>query len=391
MAKRLTQITVDKVKPSTKRIEIADAARPGLYLVVQPSGRKSWAFRYRRTSDRKSRKLTFPFVSIMEAHKLAQDALAKVVAGGDPASKSGEGSKLFGDVYQQFVIWYVDAKNKPSTASETKRILLKDAVAYWGNRDIRSIGRADILDALDRIADRGGPIAANRYLACVRRIFNWAIERGLIEKSPTAGIKKPASETPRERVLGDDEVRRVLAATDAIGYPFGAVVQLLLLTGQRLGEVSGMRWDELDLDKREWHLPAERTKNRKPHIVPLSAGVLEIINRVPRVDTRFVFSARTGKSISGFSVVKAKIDEASGVSGWTLHDLRRTAASGMQRLGVSSEVVDKALNHVSGSFAGIKGVYQRHDFADEKRKALEAWASFILAEPASNVVALVRP
>jgi integrase len=386
MAKRLTPIGIEKVKPGSKRIEIPDAARPGLYLVVQPTGRKSWAFRYRRKSDGKSRKLSFPFVSLAEAHKLAQAALDKVASGGDPASKDGDGSKLYGDVMEQFIARYLKANCKASTATEVARMLAKDTLPYWRDRDIRSIGKADVLDVLDRIVDRGGHITANRTLAAMKGLFGWSVERGLIEVSPAAKVKKPSGENQRDRVLSDEEARLVWNVAGEESYPFGSVVQLLLLTGQRLGEVAGMQWDELDLDKKEWRLPLERTKNSKPHLVPLSDAAMAVIKSVPPVDARFVFSAVPGKSIVGFAKIKHRLDRVTGIEGWVLHDLRRTVATGLQKLGVALPVTESVLNHASGSRSGIVGVYQRHDYADEKRKALDAWASFILAEPA-NVVA----
>jgi integrase len=268
---------------------------------------------------------------------------------------------------------------------EIRRLLTKDALPYWRNKDIRTITKSDVLDALDRISDRS-PTAANRFLAHLRHMFNWAVGRSIIDASPITGIKKPSTETPRDRILADDEVRRVWSAAGEIAYPHGSVVQLLLLTGQRLGEVSGMKWSELDIDKKEWNLPAGRCKNGKPHTVPLSDAAVAIIKGTPHTDAH-LFSLRAGKSLSSFDRSKRRLDAMTGITGWVLHDLRRTVASGMQRLGVSLPVIEKVLNHTSGSFRGIVAVYQRHDFADEKRKALEAWASFILAKPA-NVVAL---
>jgi integrase len=382
MAKRLTQLSIDHIKPGKTRMEIPDAGVPGLYLVVQPSGRKSWAVRYRRKGDRKSRKLTFDYMSLALVHKLAREAIDKVALGGDPASKDGAGSKLFGDVFDQYMLRHVTPNCK--SHREIRRVITKDALPLWRGKDIRTITKSDVLDALDRVSDRGG-ISANRLLAHLKGMFNWAVDRSIIDASPVTGIKKPATETARDRILNDDEVRRVLSAAGEIAYPHGSVVQLLLLTGQRLGEVSGMKWSEVDLDKKEWNLPAERCKNGKPHTVPLSDAAVAIIKSAPHIDAH-VFSATPGKSISSFDRSKRHLDKLTGISGWVLHDLRRTVASGMQRLGVSLPVIEKVLNHTSGSFRGIVAVYQRHDFADEKRKALEAWASFILAEPDDVVV-----
>ena len=188
----------------------------------------------------------------------------------------------------------------------------------------------------------------------------------------------PGSETARDRVLTDDELAAVWQAATEQGGHFASVVKLLILTGQRRNEVAGMEWKELDLRAKIWKLPRGRVKNDSGHEVPLSAPALAVIDSVPRVSGRQLLFTTTGSTpISGFSKVKQQIDEASGVEDWTLHDLRRTAASGMARLGVSLPVIEKILNHSSGSFRGVVGVYQRHSFADEKRAALDLWGAHV--------------
>ena len=194
-------------------------------------------------------------------------------------------------------------------------------------------------------------------------------------------------------------------ACDGIGYPSGSFAQLLLLTGQRRSEVAGMTYREVDIAGRLWVIPGERTKNGKPHEVPLSPTAGSILEMAPHVktDKGYVFTTRADKHVRGYSQAKAAIDKAmlavareeiskAEIPRWTFHDLRRTAASGMARLGIALPVIEKVLNHSSGSFAGIVGVYQRHDFSDEKRKALDAWASFVMSvvegKPGSNVVAI---
>jgi integrase len=214
----------------------------------------------------------------------------------------------------------------------------------------------------------------NQILKLVSKFFNWCVDADILAVSPAAGIKKPFAERSRDRVLTDDELQAVWRAADSIGYPFGTIVQLLALTGQRRGEVAGMRWDEIEGDL--WTLPKERTKNGRLHTVPLSRRAMAIIEGAPRISD-FVFSANGEKSVSGFASPKHLIDGLAGVTDWRLHDLRRTTASGMARLGINLPVIEKVLNHVSGSFAGIVGVYQRHEFADEKRQALQQWADYV--------------
>jgi integrase len=175
------------------------------------------------------------------------------------------------------------------------------------------------------------------------------------------------------------------------------MIQLLLLTGQRRTEVAGIRWSEIDLDKAEWTIPGTRTKNGEPHSVPLSDMALGIIKSLPRIKSNqgFLFTTTSETHVTGYSRAKADLDKGIAREGgdlprWTLHDLRRTTASGMARLGINLPVIEKVLNHTSGSFAGIVGVYQRHHFSDEKRNALETWARFVqsLLTPSENVVQL---
>ena len=189
------------------------------------------------------------------------------------------------------------------------------------------------------------------------------------------GLKKLHKDKSRERVLTDDELRRVWLAADKLGYPFGVFVKLAILTGQRRSEIAGMRRDELR--DGNWTLPGTRTKNGRVHVVPLSRQAAELIDQQPCVSDQFVFSSLGDKPISGFHNAKATLDRISNVADWTVHDLRRTTASGMARLGESLVVIEKVLNHVSGSLAGIVGVYQRHEFAVEKRAALQQWADHV--------------
>jgi integrase len=210
----------------------------------------------------------------------------------------------------------------------------------------------------------------------------WAIARGLIDTNRCAGIKPPAAEKSRDRVLSDGELKAVWHACERLGWPFGPLIQLLILTGQRRDEVGSMRWAELDLAGRLWQLPKERTKNNVAHPVSLAPRAAAILEAMPRIagEQDFVFTTNGKTAASEFSRAKARIDKAlPDMPHWTLHDLRRTAASGMARLGVQLPVIEKVLNHVSGSFAGIVGVYQHHAFTDEKRQALEAWAQHVEA------------
>ena len=394
MAKKLTALKVEQARANPhKRIEIPDAGKPGLYLVIQPSKKKSWAVRYRFRGQAK--KLTLDgFPSLGTARKLAQDALDAVAEGSDPAAEkrakkyADTSSDLFSAVAADFVERHAKRNTRASSVRLTEQWLNKDVLPRWGNKRIQDITKRDVLDLLDAVIDRGGGLSANRVLAVIRKLFNWAVQRGVITVSPVAGIKPPLAEQSRDRILTDDEIRWLWLACEKVGYPFGSMAKLLLLSGQRRNEVAGMTWGEIDLDKKLWTLPGGRTKNDEAHEVPLSeAGARGhcIVAAHQKRQGLSVHDKRQDSRFSGYSRAKAVIDKAMldiareergdiEIPRWTFHDLRRTAVSGMARLGISLPVIEKTVNHSSGSFAGIVGVYQRHSFADEKRNALEAWA-----------------
>ena len=393
MAKALTVRTIDTLATPEARREVPDGLLRGLYLVLQPSGARSWAVRYRNAAGtpRKHTLGTYPAIDLRSARELAQQALIEVAKGSDPAADrkaARTGAKVPTDrdlvekVAEQFIERYAKANTK--SWPEAKRILDREVVAHWRGRHLAAIGRADVHELLDGVVDRGSPVMANRVLAALRKMCAWSVDRGIIAASPCTGIKAPTAERSRDRVLSDDELRGVWTACDAIGWPFGALVKLLFLTGARRDEVGKMRWSELDLDGKTWTLPRERAKNGVAHVVPLSEPVLAIITALPRIgDSDYVFTVTGKTAVSGFSNAKERIDallaaaHAEPVPAWVFHDLRRTCATGLARLGTALPVVERVLNHVSGSFGGIVGVYQKHGFVDEKRHALTAWATFV--------------
>jgi integrase len=387
----LTDAAVRKKKSDPrKRVELHDGH--GLYLVIQPSGAKSWAYRYRVGG--KSRKLTlgsFPAIDVGEARNLSSAAAVSVKRGGDPAverSLAAAADDSFEVVARLFVERYARPKNRSwkqvarwlGLTAEGDKLLLtgNGAIAAWGDRKIGDITKADVIRFLDRIVDRGSPIAANRTLAVLRKLFNWAEGRYGLVSNPCHRVEMPGTEKARDRVLTDKELKAIWRGAVKVGGSFVGVVQLLMLTGQRRNEVAGMEWRELDTANRLWKLPRGRVKNDSGHEVPLSAEALKVISGVPHIHgQQLLFTYNGTNPLSGFSVIKAAIDEACGVKDWTFHDLRRTMASGMARLGVSLPVIEKILNHTSGSFRGIVGVYQRHSFADEKRAALDLWGAHV--------------
>jgi integrase len=424
MAKQLTALAVDNLKPTEKRREVPDGKIGGLFMIVQPSGAKSWALRYRIAG--RPRKFTigaYPKVDLATARKGAQEAAGDIAGGIDPASRkrasrlaqiaANSTARNIETITGSFVQKHLAKKTKPSWAKEAERLLRVEIVGKWGKRNLAEITRTDVRRLLDDIAERA-PITANRTLAVFRKLCNWAVSQQLILASPCTGIEAPSDEHSRERVLGDDEIRLAWRAFDQVGWPFGPIGKLLLLTGARRDEVAGMHWAEIDFAKRTWMLPRERTKNSRPHAIPLCDAAIRVLESVPRIGDGkggLVFTSTGATAVSGFSRAKAAIDAAmvrirredAKVRGddpetipaqekWVLHDLRRTVATNLQKLGVRLEVTEAVLNHVSGSRAGIVGVYQRHEYSAEKRAALDAWARYldviVSGLRAGNIVAL---
>jgi len=396
---RLTVKTVEAMRPGADRREIPDGHMPGLYLIVQPSGARSWAVRYRHHGQSRKHTLgSYPAIDLKAARALAGKALRAVAEGRDPGREKFLARTAKADsvdhVVEEFLERHVRRSNRPRTVQGTERLLRQHVLPHWRGRLMHEITRRDVLDILDRVVDGGAPIAANRVHAAVRKFFNWAVARDILAASPCAGVKPPTAERARDRVLSDVELRFVWQATDKLSGTFGPLVKLLALTGQRRDEVARMRWDELDLDARLWTLPAERTKNSKPHEIPLSNAALAALQNVPNIaGSPFVFATNGGASpVSGYSDGKRRLDALlpADMPAWRLHDLRRTCASGLARLGINLPVIEKVLNHSSGSFAGIVGVYQKHSFADEKRQALEAWGRHVDSLVSRSKVARIR-
>jgi integrase len=380
----LTTRTVETIKPTAKRDEIPDRHLPGLYLVVQPSGAKSWAVRYRHGGV--SRKHTigpYPRIDLKHARTLAMKALRAVAEGRDPGRERAQQRDAAPDtvaaIAKKFIELHCKRKNRPRTAAETERLLVVHVLPRWRHRLLSDITRRDVLDLLDRIVESGRPIGANRVYSAVRKLFNWAVARDIIPSSPCMGVRPPTTERSRDRVLDDVELRLVWQAADELGGPFGGLVKLLILTGQRRDEVARMRWDELDLDARLWTLAARRVKNNKAHTVPLSERALGVLTTLPRIAGDFVLTTNGESPSSAYSKNKLKLDAllSSDMPPWRLHDLRRTLASGLARLGINLPVIEKVLNHSSGSFAGIVAVYQKHSFDAEKRDALNRWGAHV--------------
>src|SRR5262245_32335858 len=239
MGRGLTVRAIEAIQPPAARHEIADRYLSGLYLVVQPTtGAKSWAIRYRHNGA--TRKLTlgaYPAIDLKAARELGSKALRLVAEGHDPGEEKAQARAKRPDsidrVVEQFLERHCRRVNRPKTAYETERLLRRHVLPRWHGRNIDSITRRDVLDVLDRIVDSGASIEANRALAAVRKLFNWALSRDIIASSPCAGVKPPSAEQSRDRVMSDDELRLVWKAADEIGFPFGSIIKLLVCLGPR--------------------------------------------------------------------------------------------------------------------------------------------------------------
>jgi len=260
------------------------------------------------------------------------------------------------------------------SAGEISRLLRREIGKPWASRSIHQISKRDVIEIVAAIEQRGAPAAANKTLKSIKTFMSWCVGRAIIEKSPADGIPLPSKETARDRVLTDEELAEVILAARRMGEPYGGIVEFLALTGQRREEVAQMQWEEVDVTQRLWTIPKARAKNKKLHFVQLSDQAFAVLKRQTQ-EGPLVFSVLGQRPFQDFSNAKRELDRLSGVTGWRIHDLRRTCVSGMARLGIAPHVADKILNHQTGTISGVAAVYQRHDFMAERKEALEQWGA----------------
>lgn len=243
-----------------------------------------------------------------------------------------------------------------------------------GSRPLAELRRRDLNELTAAIADSGRRSAALKTREVAKQIANWANDEDLAERNPFLGGRNPIRREDRSRVLSVDEIAALWRAWQTMGPPLGTFMQFALVTAQRRGEIATMEEAELDLRGRLWTIPGEKAKNRRAHLVPLSALAVEILLGVPKLDGRFVWSTRAGTRISGFSKAKTRATRLAGVAHWRIHDLRRTAATRLAELGIAHPVVSKLLNHSPRGVMGVTSIYNRHEYLEERREALERWA-----------------
>jgi integrase len=401
MGTKITKQVVDRTTPDNKEKWIWDTEVKGFGLRVRSNGRKVYVVEYRpgdggRTAPK--RRYTIgthgsPWTA-NAARAEAQRILGLVRAGHDPMEERKKSRQKNNQTVAALITEFIEkyAKEKQRSWKETERVLEKDVIPAIGSKDISNVTRQDIVQLLDRVAKRG-PVMANRTLAYFRRFFNWCVERGHVAQNPCSGLKPPGQTSSRDRVLTDGELVEVWHAAASQGYPFGDIVRLLILTAQRKNEVAGMRWEELDLERKTWTIPAERAKNKRRHEVPLTDTALKIVHGITKLnDCPFVFS-KTGKTpVSGFSKAKRSIDakvlaarqasdeNATLLPDWTFHDLRRTATTGMARLDIAPHVADAILNHKDGTISGVAAIYNQYDYLKDSQLALKKWEKHVLKQ-----------
>jgi integrase len=396
---KLTAAAVVRLpEPAEGQTDFFDAAYPGLALRVTAKGVRSWSY-FARVHG-KLRRVTlgrFPELGLAEARKAAAEAADRMRQGIDPTfEKNAQRIELDDSFEGVFEEWMKRDQAKNRSAAEVRRLVEREVLPAFGGRRLESIRRRDVIAVIDAVADRGAVTLARRLQAHLHRMFRWSVGRGLIEANPIADLPKPGTEVRRDRVLSDAEIVAVWHASGELGYPFGPIFRLLLLTGARRDEIGELEWSEIEGDT--IRLRGSRTKNGEPHDIALSEPARAILEELPRIGNRYVFTTTGETAASGYSRAKQALDrrmagQSAAMPEWRLHDLRRTLATGLQKLGTNLQTIEAVLGHVGGSRAGIVGVYQRHDFADETRRALSTWAKHIMAltgDKPSNVEDIAR-
>jgi integrase len=383
----LTDAKVAAIKPpAAGQEEHRDTKVTGLRLRVGAGGKKTWTVRARAGAKVINKKIgSYPAMKLAAARGAAEKLLEALARDGSTDAID----RTFGAVADAWIEKVAKPKNSSWRLQE--RRLEMHVLPHWRDRKIATITRADVRDLLEGIE---GDVLPGRVLAIVKTVFRYALSRDWVDASPVEGIEKPSTDTARDRVLSMEEVSAIWTAAGLLGFPFGHYLRALTLTGQRRTEVAAMRWADVDLDAATWIIPAKETKSQRTHLVPLSAPVVELLKDLPRLG-EYVFTHDGESHVSGYAKAKSRLDSFiaatdAKVAPWRLHDLRRTAATHMVRLGISEEVVGRVLNH---SPKGVTAkVYALHTYAPEKRSALDRWAAELMravqGKSPNNVVTL---
>lgn len=400
---RLTDRLLQTTKPpESGRIELTDEATPGLEFRVTANGARSWRLHYRVKGREGLQRATigpYPSISLADARRRARAIYDAAKQGVDlpeqekRAAEDDERSAKRPATVAKLLSRYVEeyCKTNQRRWQTVERMFSAHVEPAIGAKALDEVRRADIVELLDDLQNKKGLNAqVNRIRSQLIAAFNWAVEREFLDVNPAATVKRRKNiEAPRERVLEDKELAAIWKAAAGLSYPSNQLVRLLILTGQRRDEVRCLPWSEIGDDL--WTLPAERNKGKRQHEVPLTKAALEVLGGATRLGP-FVFScdAEGKKPYAGMKRLKEILDRESGVTGWTIHDIRRTVATGLGRLGVAQEVIEHILNH---SRPTLHKTYNVHAYRDEKRTALEAWARHVegvVTGKRANVVELAE-
>ena len=332
-------------------------------------------FRYRGQKRRKTLG-RYPAIPLAEARDLARDVLLKVAKGEDVSSGRPTQSGLFSDFAHSYIEEY--AKPNKSSWDQDEAHLKRHVLPAWGRRELNSIDKTDVIAFLRTFQLKQQYSLARNLKALLSKMFNWGIATGLIEQSPLSTIQLNIPVNEKDRVLSDSELVKLWASWKEMKGYWEPYFQLLLLTAQRRTEVASILWEEIEDDV--WTIPSQKNKGKRTHSVPLSNQAMTILNSVPASDSDFIFPSRRSvdRHMSGFTKAMRKSRELSGVTDWTIHDLRRTAASGLARLKVPVHIISAILNHSNKSTMGITAIYNRYEYLDEKKEALEAWSNYVV-------------
>jgi integrase len=392
-------------KPTTgNQYMVWDARLPGFGVRVSAGGKLAFVVMRRPMGSRKPIRVTlghYPAMSLEAARKAAQEALAELLQGKNPTAEKDrrlreqaeKDARTFAGVAKR----YLDHVQGKSAVRQIRGIIGRELLPRWDGRPIASISRREIISMIGEIKNKrpgpgvrslGGEEAARQTLSYLKRLFSFALARDLLDASPAAaissleliGVKKP-----RQRVLSDEELRKVLTAfpwdtregvepRDRGRWPIAPMLWLLAILGVRRGELAAATWDRVDLDRATWLIPAEHSKNAEPHLVPLPQMAVRILKSLPKFLGPIIFTTNGTSEIGGWSAFKHEIDHRSGVTGWTLHDVRRTARTGWSALGIPVHVCEQMLGHAQ---RGIISVYDVHRYENERREALERWSARI--------------
>jgi len=387
---KFTERQIKNLKPEEKRYEAWEGN--GLGIRIAPSGHKSWIYMYRFNG--RSRRMTlgiYPVMTVATAHAVHGKAILDLANGIDPGKKlvNQHQEHRNAATLNEFALEYIDkwAKKHKRSWKEDERMLNKDVLPKLGTLKAKDVSRRDIIKLLDEISERA-PIVANRTFEVIRKMFNFAVERGIIDVSPCLNIRAPSKEKRRERMLTEDEITTFWHSLNnaSMSEATRIALRVQLITAQRRGEVAQMEWSEVDMRTRWWTIPAIKAKNNLTHRVPLSDIAISFLNTAKNIsdESKFVFPSPSGDKCMAPGAVTRAIGKNRAqfeIEPFTPHDLRRTAASHMTRIGISRLVVSKILNHMD---SGVTAVYDRHSYDAEKREALDKWAENLMEIIASK-------